>query len=101
MQSCGKSVYGLSRKSVRLYQRPVSASSDVFGGELQKRGSSCVGHFTADWKRNGGAEDVIGIVMPLGFDDPLDIPAMALNLGRIRVAGVWWASGGDTDRQDE
>jgi hypothetical protein len=30
-----------------------------------------------DRQRNGGAEDVVGIVLPLGLDEPLNIAAIA------------------------
>jgi hypothetical protein len=42
VQSCGKSVHGLSRKRVRLYQGPVSANSDLVGGTIG--GLGCVRH---------------------------------------------------------
>src|ERR1700736_4032100 len=29
------------------------------------------------WQRNGGAEDIIGIVMPLGFGEPFGVAAIA------------------------
>ena len=30
-----------------------------------------------DWQRDGGAEDVVGIVTPLGFDEPLGVGTVA------------------------
>jgi hypothetical protein len=33
----------------------------------------------ADWQRDGGAEDVIGIIMPLGFDELCEVWAIAFH----------------------
>jgi hypothetical protein len=49
-------------------------------------GSSDVGHCHADRQRNGGVEDVVRIVLPLGLDKPRDIRAVAfrrtIHIGR-------------------
>jgi AraC-like DNA-binding protein len=49
LQSCAKSVHGLSRKRWRLYQRPISGSSDIScwtaGGVV---GFAAVGHGRQD-----------------------------------------------------
>ena len=38
-----------------------------------------------DRQRNGGAEDVAGIVMPLGFDQPLGVATIAFRRA-VRIA---------------
>ena len=37
------------------------------------------------WQRDGGAEDVVGIVVPLGADEPVDVASIA-SRHAVRVA---------------
>src|SRR6516162_1399937 len=44
-----------------------------------KRTSIGPGHCTVDWQRNGREEYVIGIIMPLGVDEPFGIGTVGLH----------------------
>src|SRR5215471_17206686 len=50
------------------------------------RGASYASHCRIDWERYRRAEDVIRIIVPLGFDQPFDVATIAIRR-TVRVGG--------------
>ena len=74
----------------------VRVSSPETCPALAAGGSRCAGHRRGDRQRDGRPKDIVGIVTPLGFDQPLRIATVASrDAVQVFVAGekIWIAAG--------